>query len=449
MPSNVPVIGGMTLPQSDEESSRRVSKLQTCELALLESTKKVNECKNEFKFLMPKIFSSFRATGALSFVRTKMQLMSLADSIEVCNENSTTVIQRLKSHISNTYSTPSSAKGCKKSSLLGFETTLQTALANLSQEGLQKKYIRNDGSQFPSTFFPGDSSLNMKLESTACLAASASIALPPLPQSFRKCIGPETCVWFNAFSGRVYRDAAKSEHFHDWLLAKLTTELNKGARPGFVDEFTVESVSFGATPPLLFNVRWSPTTVPPAHTDDNDIHPPPCSNINNSSSSSSSSSSSRERGISVNYSSGSGSELGSASFSTKDDSNISAAHTTRPEKQFRFSDRQMPTQNTPNSPTTKTHDSQNGKMFHNGNEDHLGINNNNRYSNENQNNSPNQNNKKCDRNIFSPEKIPKENKVNSSSDPSSGPGSDVSDGDVECTADIAFRSGLKFKISTR
>ena len=446
MPSNVPVIGGMTLPQSDEESSRRVTKLQICELALLESTKKVNDCKNEFKFLMPKIFSSFRATGALSFVRTKMQLMSLADSIEVCNENSNTVIQRLKSHISDSYSTPSSAKGSKKSSLLGFESTLQTALANLSHEGLQKKYVRNDGSQFPSTFFPGDSLLNMKLESTACLAASASIALPPLPQSFRKCIGQETCVWFNAFSGRVYRDAAKSEHFHDWLLAKLTTQLNKGARPGFVDEFTVESVSFGATPPLLFNVRWSPTTVPSTHTDENDANapPPPCSNIGNSSSSSSSRERERDRGISVNYSSRSGSELGSASFSTKDDCNISSAHTTRPEKQFRFSDRQMPTHNTPNSSPSRIHDSPNGrsKIFHNGNEDNVGSNNNN-----NSNRCPNENeiNNKYDRNIFPTDKIPKETQENSRT----SPGSDSADEDVECTADIAFRSGLKFKISTR
>lgn len=260
MPVNVPVIGGMTLPLSDEENNRRVLKLQTCELALLDSIKKVNECKNEFKTLMPKIFSSYRATGALSFIRVKMQLMNLADSIEHSNINSNAVTMRLKSHISATTSLPSVLlKGARKTTLMGFEPMLQNTLKSLSQEGIKRKYVRYDASHAPpASVLSIDSSLDMSLESTACLAASPPTTLPPLPPCFKKSVGLETCVWFNAFSGRVYRDAARSEYFHNWLLEKLTRKLNKGNRPGFVDEFTVDSVAFGSAPPLIFNVQWSP-----------------------------------------------------------------------------------------------------------------------------------------------------------------------------------------------
>ena len=262
MPINVPIIGGMTLSQSNEENNRRVLRLQTCELALLESIKKVNECKTEFKHLMPKIFSSFRATGALTFVRVKIQLMNLADSVKSYHDCGDSVLLRFKSQISATSSTPLSAEIGSKRVLMGYEPSLRKALTALSQEGLRRKYVRNDGSLHTSEpFAAAHSSVNMTLESTACLAASPPTILPPLPSYFRKCLGIETCVWFNAFSGRLYRDAAKSEALHARLLEKLTRKLNKGPRPGFVDDFTVESIAFGSTPPLLFNVKWCPPSV--------------------------------------------------------------------------------------------------------------------------------------------------------------------------------------------
>ena len=124
------------------------------------------------------------------------------------------------------------------------------------------------GMIFPSSLSQNDSlfstipKLDMTLESTACLAASASNVIPDLPQIFKSAVGQETCIWFNAFSGRIYRDAARSSYFHSWLLDKLSAGLNKGNKPGFIDEFVVESVTFGSTPPLLFNVQWSPKVVP-------------------------------------------------------------------------------------------------------------------------------------------------------------------------------------------
>ena len=102
--------------------------------------------------------------------------------------------------------------------------------------------------------------MNMHLEATSILAATAPAELPPLPPAFRNVVDKETCVWFNAFSGRVYRDAANSANFRSWLLEKLTFQLNKNSksRPGFLDELKVVDVCFGQTPPLLLNVTWEP-----------------------------------------------------------------------------------------------------------------------------------------------------------------------------------------------
>jgi len=83
-------------------------------------------------------------------------------------------------------------------------------------------------------------------------------SLPALPSAFHGAIGSETCVWLNAFSGRVYRDAARSEYFHGWFCSKLAKMLNKGKRPDYIDEFAVSDVSFGALPPLVRNMKWVP-----------------------------------------------------------------------------------------------------------------------------------------------------------------------------------------------
>ena len=71
-------------------------------------------------------------------------------------------------------------------------------------------------------------------------------------------IGLETCVWFNNFFGRVYRDMMQSEYFYNWFKAKLNHGMNKGQRPGFVEKFEVLEVKFGSLPPLLTNIQWCP-----------------------------------------------------------------------------------------------------------------------------------------------------------------------------------------------
>lgn len=250
-PSKVSVISSMT----SDETNKKLQKLHACEQALLENAKIVTQFKSEFRNQMPKIFSGFRTSKSSFFVNMKMELMEVADSIQKCHRNNDSVTQRLKSHISATSLTPH--RGLNKNVLMGFESMLQSSIGAIITEEETLQNRSDNASTPPST----SSTLDMSLESTACLAASSPAVIPSLPSTFRQAVGHETCVWFNAFSGRVYRDAARSKYFHSWLLEKLTAQLNKGTRPGYIDEVKVESVTFGATPPLLFNVQWSPPVV--------------------------------------------------------------------------------------------------------------------------------------------------------------------------------------------
>lgn len=52
-------------------------------------------------------------------------------------------------------------------------------------------------------------------------------------------IGRESMVWFNAFSGRMYRDATSSILFREWFSGILFRLMNKGSKPGYIDEFQV------------------------------------------------------------------------------------------------------------------------------------------------------------------------------------------------------------------
>ena len=102
--------------------------------------------------------------------------------------------------------------------------------------------------------------MDMSLESSAGVASSLFTPLPPLPPQFQNSIAKETCVWFNAFNGRVYRDAARSEYFNNWFCVKVAHLLNKGKKSALIDDYHVSDVSFGALPPLIRNMQWIPPT---------------------------------------------------------------------------------------------------------------------------------------------------------------------------------------------
>ena len=267
-PAKLSVIGTMT-----DESSKKLQRLSAAELLVAENMKVVTQYKAEFRLLMPRVFFGFRSSKATFFTGMKVQLMRVADGIRKCHRNHDSVTQRLKCHISATALRPQGDRGGgergdrgERGVLMGFEPMLQASIqSSLQASGhgslqtpVQTSMQAETAHDDTSRVLDIPSLLDMSLESTACLAASSPAVIPPLPPTFRQAVGLETCVWFNAFSGRVYRDAARSAYFHAWLLEKLTVQLNKGVRPGFIDEVKVESVAFGATPPLLFNVQWSP-----------------------------------------------------------------------------------------------------------------------------------------------------------------------------------------------
>ena len=70
--------------------------------------------------------------------------------------------------------------------------------------------------------------LDMDSDAAAILAATLPSILPPMPPQAVTRVGEETCVWVNAFFGRMYRDAARSSHFHEWFRLQLQKALNKG-----------------------------------------------------------------------------------------------------------------------------------------------------------------------------------------------------------------------------
>ena len=425
-----------------DDYNRKGTRLQLSELALSENMKIVQHYKNDFKAQMPMIFSNFRSASTKFLASMKIQLMKVADLIRRQNTCSNSITQRLKSQISATGILVKAGEIPK--TLMGFEPMLQNVLSAEAEA----EAATGESSDVPRIVSPPplSASLNMASESTACLAASAPAVLPPLPSSFGRCVKEETCVWFNAFSGRIYRDAARSEYFHAWLLSKLTTQLNKGAKPGFIDEVVVESVTFGSTPPLLMNVKWSPATSQAKSKNKNGLRKSATgSSSNNNSSSSSDNSnnnSSSSSGTSFNESDkGENSnedvldnEINTASVPSSDSS------PTNTEASADAADSDYSTFNvtvTAEDISDALHGPQGGAR-----KGHTSV-------------SPSiqsDNQKSSTRD--STTELPSSTSTSSTEHPhtstsSSSSPSDFSDEDIECTADMAYRSGLKFKISTR
>lgn len=101
--------------------------------------------------------------------------------------------------------------------------------------------------------------VDMKAVETAVYASSLPLLLyrPDLH------LEEETCVWFNAFCGRIYRDFINSEECFEWFGGKITTLLNdpvKLPKPAFVGDFKIEDISFGPRTPVLCNMRWVPVS---------------------------------------------------------------------------------------------------------------------------------------------------------------------------------------------
>ena len=267
-----------TKQQAEEEASARTVRfLQASELALLEQTTAHGGFETEFEQVMPRVLQGYKKATASAMYNTRVQLGTVITSIRKFGEKSDLITQRFQ-------------RSLVGAGALGHEAALMDTLVHLRNDSratspnsvvgspscaedtaVPMKPTTNTTATMSST--PTSSTIpsttavkmdvpkmNMHLEATSILAATAPAELPPLPPAFRSVVDKETCVWFNAFSGRVYRDAANSANFRSWLLEKLTFQLNKNSksRPGFLDELKVVDVCFGQTPPLLLNVTWEP-----------------------------------------------------------------------------------------------------------------------------------------------------------------------------------------------
>jgi len=259
----------------------------------------VLDAQKDFHQLMTRIRADVQLTVLKAVVDQHAQLMKLCEALEKQQTSYQMIFKRMRIQLSNAAASlvqmireeggaSSGVTAHDKSSIAvtldymsilrgkmlevgvqGYEVKLHAILGELlrlsTSTQFQLEMQAHNQQVLPqpdSPALPQDSRemgrLDMMEESTSCLAASNPAILPHLPPSFLGAVGTETCVWFNSFSGRVYRDISNSSYFYHWFCRKASSMLNKGPRPDYVDEFKVEGVRFGKLPPLLLNVRWSP-----------------------------------------------------------------------------------------------------------------------------------------------------------------------------------------------
>lgn len=299
----------------EKDKDKRATKYKASEENLILQTKRLYEVQKEFYTTIPRISSDVQLTMLKSIVETQSQLFKFSEALDRAQQHNSYVTKRMRAQLTNaaasmvqmmreesklleeTSNAPSDtsiALECMRqrlsdSGLAGYEISLQKVLEGLisqaqqsesdaaanalnrSNSGRSGSFVSGSGSAPDSPMLGRQNSsssvsgaaqgkLNMFLEETACLAATNPTLLPVLPNAFVSSIGTETCVWLNAFTGRVYRDIASSKYFYRWFCDRLTLMLNKGEkeRPAFIDRFTVLDVKFGDLPPLLNNVKWSP-----------------------------------------------------------------------------------------------------------------------------------------------------------------------------------------------
>lgn len=261
----------------------------------------VLDAQRDFHLLMTRIRADVQLTVLKAVVDQHAQLMKLCEALERQQSSYQMIFKRMRIQLSNAAAslvqmireegtsnavTDQSTSNAVVVTALDYMSILRGKMQEVGVQGYEVKLhaILGDllrlstSTQFqlemmqttpavsccPPTALPAPKSmlqqgrLDMMEESTSCLAASNPAVLPHLPPSFLGAVGTETCVWFNSFSGRVYRDISNSNYFYHWFCRKASAMLNKGHRPDYVDEFKVEGVRFGKLPPLLLNVRWSP-----------------------------------------------------------------------------------------------------------------------------------------------------------------------------------------------
>jgi len=239
------------------DPSKVMQKLQHSENALSEQQDRLFQAKKELLLVIPKVINDLNVLTAKAVVETKNVLNNFSASVSVYNKRSIGISEDLRL--------------CFDRSLLA-ESTSSSSPTNRSSTSNRILSLVRELEKKQSPFINSSNKnsnlinkLDMTHEATNYLAAVSPLTyISSLPQSFgplsSQILSSESCVWFIALCGRVYRDIASSDYFQLWFCSKLAYLLNKGTRPSFVDDFVVNGVSFGSTPPILTNVKWSPVT---------------------------------------------------------------------------------------------------------------------------------------------------------------------------------------------
>jgi hypothetical protein len=221
---------------SADAYGKRLARLRESEDAMKLHEKKLYDGQREFYVAIPKLAVELQISTLKSIVDTHTQLNKLNEALLRYQERSCSVFQRMRSQLTNTAlslvqivreenSTAAAAaagalvsgggagveelvfssifKHMGEAGLQGYETKLQVLLEALLTGSTTDPAVQGAPATAPSALNPAK--LDMASEAAACLAATNPCLLPLLPDRFKSAISGETCVWFNAFGGRVYR----------------------------------------------------------------------------------------------------------------------------------------------------------------------------------------------------------------------------------------------------
>lgn len=226
------------LTASEGTPSKTNIKPHSSESALVEASDKLAGAQQSFNEKMPRILKDYKLITSNCVSASMERLLKLSDVLSSPLEKIAQILDRLK---------------------MDLASSAMQSIDRCNYNPVVLKLLENISSKKSSV------ALDMTLESSAGLAASSLHTLPQLPPQFGESIQKETCVWFNALSGRMYRDAARSAEFHNWFCSKASHLLNKGKKTPLFDKYYVTNPCFGSTPPLLLNVQWAPGTKQPSN----------------------------------------------------------------------------------------------------------------------------------------------------------------------------------------
>lgn len=248
----------MLLPnQGGSEAARIQAKINACDTALQESATSLNIITSHFVSAMPRIISSIGLYNLKSKSILSTKIMSFVDACVRYDGKMAQVFQRLREDCMVVTRATSTRD---VNMLLTGQVDASTSLQLAEIKKMFKEASATDARLAAEAEAP---TVNMASVAMAALAASSpedvKLQMQSPVEMLMPVIGTETCVWLNAFTGRIYRDISKSDEFHEWLCALVGRLLNKAPkRPDYIEEFKIESVEFGGLPPIIRNVKWIP-----------------------------------------------------------------------------------------------------------------------------------------------------------------------------------------------